>query len=58
MNTPRAWIEERRLERLRGFGLLDSPPEPEFDEIAELAATLCESPIALFSLFDGGRQWF
>jgi PAS domain S-box-containing protein len=58
MNTPRAWNEERRLELLRGFGLLDSPPEREFDEIAELAATLCEAPIAVISLIDGGRQWF
>ena len=37
---------------------LDSPREPEFDEISELAAQVCHTPIALVTLVDAERQWF
>lgn len=32
--------------------------EPEFDDRARLAATVCGTPIALVSLVDQCRQWF
>jgi len=38
--------------------VLDTPPEPELDAIAELARDLMETPIALVSLVDADRQWF
>lgn len=47
-----------RLAALRALGILDTPRDPRFDEIVELAAVLCETPIAVINLIDEGRQWF
>ena len=43
---------------LRRTGLLDSPPEPVYDRITELAARVLEAPVALVSLVDEDRQFF
>ena len=50
--------ELQRLEVLRSFDLLDTPHEPEFDEFAQLASTVCGTPVALVTLIDERRQWF
>jgi PAS domain S-box-containing protein len=50
--------EGRRLSRLRGTGLLDSPPEAGFDRITRLAARFLRVPMALVSFVDGQRQFF
>jgi len=38
--------------------VIDTPAEQGFDEIAVLAAQICETPVALISLVDQDRQWF
>ncbi|MES1202592.1 MAG: HWE histidine kinase domain-containing protein [Pseudomonadota bacterium] len=45
---------------LRDTGLLDSAPDPAFDRITRLAATLLRAPTALITLidFEGDRQVF
>ena len=50
--------ETARLRVLRELGVLDTPPEPAFDDITALAAHVCKRPIALVSLVDTDRQWF
>ncbi|AWN37778.1 GAF domain-containing protein [Methylobacterium radiodurans] len=50
--------EAVRLTALHRLQLLDTPPEPAFDRLVELARTLFEVPIALISLIDADRQWF
>ena len=50
--------EATRLAALQRYGVLDTPPEPAFDDIATLAAALCGTPIALVSLMDATRQWY
>ncbi len=47
-----------RLESLRSYGILDTAPESAFDDIARLAAHICQVPIALISFVDRDRQWF
>lgn len=50
--------EARRLAALRDLVVLDSPPEPLFDTITQMASDICGAPIALISLIDEERQWF
>lgn len=50
--------EPARLASLYRHGVLDTEREAIFDNLAELAATICEAPIALISLVDESRQWF
>jgi PAS domain S-box-containing protein len=50
--------EAARLTALRSLEVLDTAPEAAFDELVALAAHICQTPIALISLVDEGRQWF
>ena len=50
--------EDDRLADLHDYGILDTPAEKVFDEIAELAATICGTPFAAVTLVDKDRQWF
>lgn len=50
--------EASRIAALQSLALLDTPPEPAFDEIVKLAGSLFEAPISLVSLVDSQRQWF
>ncbi len=50
--------EEVRLRALHGSGVLDTSVEREYDDITELAAFICGTPISLISFVDKERQWF
>lgn len=50
--------ERERLAALKDLNVLDSPPEPEFDELVEIASHILDMPITLISLVDEDRQWF
>ena len=50
--------EAERLKSLRDYGVLDSAPEEIFDEITNLAAAICEAPMALITFVDKNRVWF
>ncbi len=50
--------ERKRLEVLWQYDVLDTVPEQVFDDLTELAASICEAPIALLTLVDEKRQWF
>jgi PAS domain S-box-containing protein len=50
--------ESERLATFASYQILDTPPEPQFDDLAILAAQICQTPIALVSLVDATRQWF
>ena len=49
--------EPGRLAALGRFEVLDTEPEPEFDDLTRLASQICGTPIALISLVDKDRQW-
>ena len=58
MKAPLPPNEEQRLHAVRQYAVLDTPPELAFDELAQLAAHICQTPIALIVLVDESRQWF
>jgi GAF domain-containing protein len=49
--------EADRLAELAAYQVLDTPGEPQFDRIVELARVLFEAPSASISLIDRDRQW-
>jgi PAS domain S-box-containing protein len=51
-------VEDQRLETLRSFGILGTPREPQFEDVAALAAHICKTPMAAITLLDEQRQWF
>ena len=53
-----ALTESERLAALRSYRVLDTPSEPTFDDLVQLAARACQTPVALISLIDERRQWF
>jgi PAS domain S-box-containing protein len=57
MNSPFPSDEPARLEMLGQYKVLDTAPEPVFDDLTALAALVCETPFALTSLLDDKRQW-
>ena len=50
--------EDKRLEALNSYEILDTNPEIEFDNITFLASTLCNTPISTITLIDKYRQWY
>lgn len=50
--------EQRRLEALYRFGILDSLPEPQFNRLVALAAQFFDMPMASVTFVDERRQWF
>jgi GAF domain-containing protein len=58
MKAPVPKNEKKRLEVLWQYDVLDTVPEQVFDDLADLAASICEAPVALITLVDEKRQWF
>lgn len=50
--------EAERLAKLASYGVLDTQAEQSFDDLARLAALVCDTPISAVSLIDSQRQWF
>ena len=49
--------EAARLLALARYGILDTPPEADFDDLTRLASALCGAPRAALWFTDGNRLW-
>lgn len=50
--------ETQRIETLKKYDILDTPPDGAFDRITNLASAIFKVPIAIISLVDTDRIWF
>lgn len=50
--------EPQRLAELRGFGILDTEPDDDYDRLVQLATVLCGAPMGALTLVDSQRQWY
>ncbi|MEP6606608.1 MAG: hypothetical protein ABJA60_10905 [Nitrosospira sp.] len=50
--------EIKRLQAVRRYDILDTPPDGAYDRITSLAARLFQVPIAIISIVDSDRIWF
>ena len=58
MLSPGLLYEEKRLQALQRYDILDTPAESAYDDVVLMAARLCDVPVAVISLVDRDRQWF
>ena len=56
--TAGPWSTADRIAELHDLAILDSEPEPLYDDLVRVAAHVCRAPVALVSLVDAQRQWF
>ena len=50
--------EEERLIAVKSYSIIDTLPESDYDNLTELAATICDVPIALITILDKQRNFF
>lgn len=50
--------EQRRINELQSYHILDTLSEKEYNDITTMASIICDAPIALISFVDSERQWF
>jgi len=58
VKSPLPENESSRLESLRSFRILGTSREQGFDDIAHLAALVCDTPVAVIAFIDEQRIWF
>lgn len=51
-------MEIDRIAALGACAIMDTPPDPEFDFLARLAAEVCDAAMAGISFIDGERQFY
>ncbi|MEV5886597.1 GAF domain-containing SpoIIE family protein phosphatase [Streptomyces sp. NPDC052020] len=56
--VPDEVIEARRMDAVRRYDILDTPPDGAFDRVAALAARLFDVPVATVTIVDEDRIWF
>lgn len=57
MSYPVPANEEERIEALRSYEIAATPPELAYDDIAELAAAICDCPVGLVNLIEDEDEW-
>ena len=57
MSFPVPTNETERVSAVRTLNILDTAPDIAYDEIGELAAQICQCPVAYISFMDDDRLW-
>jgi len=57
MGYPVPENEAERNEAVRAYRIMDTPPEIAFDEIGDLAARICDCPVAYVAFIERDRFW-
>ena len=57
-SAPMPENEASRLAELQRVQILDTEAEESYDDLAQIAAYICGTPIALINLIDAHRHWF
>jgi class 3 adenylate cyclase len=58
MEGPMPENERDRLKALEAYDVIGTPPEVDFDEIAEMAGQICGCPISVINLIAEKWEWF
>jgi len=58
LDCPLPENEAQRLEAVRAYEILDTPPELDFDALTRVAAHVFNTPAAVVGLMDADRLWF
>jgi hypothetical protein len=58
VQSPLPQNEKFRLDSLRNYRILGTSREQVFDDIARLAALICDSAVAVIAFIDEQRVWF
>lgn len=58
MTSVQSHAEAARMQAVRRYEILDTPPDGAFDRLTALAARLCATPMSVVSLVDTERIWF
>jgi len=58
MSVPKPENEDKRLEILEQYQIMDSLAEAAYDEIVAVASEIFDTPMALITFVDDDRQWF
>lgn len=57
-NKQKLEAEIKRIAELQSYGILDTAPEAQYDQITQLASLISGAPYALIGLVDERRHWF
>ncbi|TPW26543.1 GAF domain-containing protein [Pararhizobium mangrovi] len=49
---------DTRLKAITQLGIVEASAEQAFDDLTQLAAQICDAPVALVSVVEKDRQWF
>jgi class 3 adenylate cyclase len=58
MSYPIADNEGDRLAALEAYNVVETPPEMDFDRIAEMAAQICECPVSAVNVVADKWEWY
>ena len=58
MENPIPQNERDRLTALEGYGVIGTPPEVDFDDLAEMAGQICSCPVSMINLIAEKWEWF